>query len=588
MLGKPLFLTVLALAPGLAIACTETTESPAPPAAEPAEAGPATDAAPASPLAPPVFEPCSFQTGGKDGKAECANVEVPLDWAQPEGVKITIFVKRVRGKAAGPHKQLWLLQGGPGAAGDSLEELALDLTKENDPAFDIYIPDHRGTGRSAYLGCELAQVNAVYDLDACFAEATKPWGGLDALRSFTTTAAAHDLGSLIERTRASAAEEVHVYGISYGTYLVQRYLQLFPEQPTAVALDGLCQSGLCSFAKIGYWFDKVGKKYMTECAADAACSARLGPDPVAKVREAYAVAKAGTCAGTGLTEKGLRDLFGYAIASVELRALIPAVTHRLLRCDAEDVAALKKLKSTVASALGVTFGPTGRDLYSRILAYNIGFSEMEESPMVPREDMRRLMSGALFGDYDSSGRDFYDAWPLYPRDEHVGKYPSTTVPLLLLNGTLDPQTPMEFAEEIAPHYTGASQSFVLLPRAAHGTITQSPTRAAYPTAPCGRTVWDQFLADPKAKLDTSCRERVALAAFDATPDVAQAFFGTTSLYGDASLPTPSPSPLPLPAAPASPSSARIEALHKELRRAVHVTRPWVALRDAVDGVVVPR
>src|SRR5688572_26126213 len=119
-----------------------TTETKPPQSGDPNGDAPSGD-----PTSAIKFESCSLKTGGNDGRAECANVEVPLDWKSPSGKKVTFFVKRLLGKGAEPRKQLWLLQGGPGAAGDGLEPLAEEVAARDD-GVDIYIPDHRGTGRS--------------------------------------------------------------------------------------------------------------------------------------------------------------------------------------------------------------------------------------------------------------------------------------------------------------------------------------------------------------------------------------------------------------------------------------------------------
>ena len=291
-----------------------------------------------------VFADCALTSSNETARAECANVDVPLDWGRPEGRRANVFVKRVRGSAPGPHAQMWLLQGGPGSSGQSLTSLASVLVKE-DPRFDVYIPDHRGTGRSTHLECP---THSVYLSPAeCVAELEQIWGR-DGLATFTTTTAARDLGHLVERTRAPG-QEVHVYGVSYGTYLAQRYLQLFPEQPTAVTLDGVCQAGLCSLPMLAYWRDRVGKRFLRECSADAFCASKLGLDPEAKVRAAVAVAEAGTCAGlAGMNGALFREILASLMYHANRRVVIPPLVYRTLRCGAEDVAPLRQLVSLVA------------------------------------------------------------------------------------------------------------------------------------------------------------------------------------------------------------------------------------------------
>lgn len=544
----------------LGVGCGSTEEVAAPAPAPPTD--PPADTAP--PRAPIAFTKCSLQTIGSDGRAECADIEVPLDWAQPEGRKVTFFVKRLVGSAAGTHKQLWLLQGGPGGAGDGLETLVNELSK--DPAhdsFDIYIPDHRGTGRSAFLDCPEALKFPPFDYAACAAEAEKTWGK-DGFATFTTTTAARDLGDTIERLR-TPGQEVHLYGVSYGTYWAQRYLQLYPTQSTAVTLDSMCGPGLCNYMTIGYWFDRVGKKLMAECAADATCGAKLGPDPAAKVAEAITVADKKTCAGLkGVNGEMLARVFTWFVARVDLRTLIPAVTYRAVRCNADDVTALTRFVSNVRSMTGGAFAPTGEELSSTVLGFHIAFSEMTPSPMTTRAELTKMYEGAIFAKNDASLYDAYEAWPKYARDETVGKYATTSSAMLMLNGTLDPQTPQEFGQEVATHYTGANQSLVLLPRAAHGTINQSPVSANRTDDACGMIVWKQFLASPSRPLDVTCKDRILPHDFSDSQPLAQTFFGVSSFWG---LSDRGPARRDALVAPAY--------LRRELDLAMRATRPWV-------------
>ncbi len=523
------------------------------------------------------FDTCSLVTGGTDQLAECANVEVPLDWNSPNDAKVSFFVKRLLGTAPGPHRQLWLLQGGPGGAGDGLEPLAAEIARA-DTSLDVYIPDHRGTGRSERLDCPNARGSLSFDYAVCIKEMKIRWG-VQGLVTFSTTTAARDVGHVIERVR-TPGQEVHVYGISYGTYWAQRYLQLFPSQPTAVALDGVCQAGLCSYLKMGYWFDRVGKKYMAECAADPVCSDKLGPDPVQSVRAAIAKANAGKCAGLAkISGTSLRKLFGMFIASFELRALVPATTYRILRCDADDVLALKRFESVLTDDLGEGFsgfdGAAGKkSLASDILGMHIAFSELEESPPISRSDLADLLSDAVFTAYDPKLRDAYDMWPRYTPDALVGKYPASQVPVLMMNGTLDPQTPLEFAEAIAPHYVAASQGLIVLPRAAHGVIHQSPTALGNAETSCGMTLWHQFLESPTVQLDSACRANILPHDFAGSPDLAERFFGRPTLWGPASA-SAGPQPAPSGAAAGTPaSSAGAARLAAEVKNLALTTSPW--------------
>ena len=522
------------------------------------------------------FETCSLVTGGTDTSAECVTVSVPLDWAQPENSKVDFFVKRVIGSGVGDHRQLWLLQGGPGVAGDAFESLAAELSA-SDPLLDIYLPDHRGTGRSSKLDCSLARSTINFDYAGCLKEMKIKWG-FDGLGAFNTTNAARDVGYVIEHT-VSEDTQVHVYGVSYGTYWAQRYLQLFPTQPTAVVLDGLCQSGLCSYLKAGYWTDRVGKKYLAECGADAMCSGMLGSDPTAKVKQAIAKAGQHGCAGfTAIDGAALRRVFSWFLTSFELRALIPATTYRVIRCNADDVTALKQFELTMTTdaSIGTTDikgMQTAQSLASDMLGRNIAFSELEPSPAPTKQELANLLDGAVFTTQDASLRDEYDSWPKYAHDPWVGNYPSSSAPILMMNGTLDPQTPEEFADIVAPHYPRAFQGLVVFPRAAHGVIEQSPVSSQLPsTSPakptCGMNLWSQFLKSPTRTLDTSCTGQIQAHDFAGNPELAQHFFGTESMWG--TEPASASGKTGTTSGGAAPSSARLSSA---VRKAIQASHP---------------
>lgn len=478
------------------------------------------------PREPVAFESCSLDSEGGDSRAACAKVEVPLDWNDPSGTKLSLFVKRVSGTGPEPHRQIWLLSGGPGSAGSGFDDYAAELVVR-DPQADVYIPDHRGTGRSGRLACQ-----AIALVKSCVREVETNWGK-GALAHFNVTNAAKDVGHVVARTRATG-QLVHVYGGSYGTMWAQRYLQLFPKQPTSVTLDGICQSGMCSFATMPYWHDTIGKKLLRECAADRVCGAKLGPDPIARTREAFA--KLPTCGGmTGFGAEALRYYFSWFLQSFTLRPLIPALVYRVLRCDAGDIAALQHFREMLATTDYSEYDfelKSAVPLASDVLKYNIAISELEPRPAITEEEVARLAEGSLFGFFDDDYEELRAQWPKYPLDEWAGKYPETDVPVLLMNGTLDTQTPQATADAVAPHYTKPHQTYVVVPRAPHGVLWRSPMVGTEET--CGERMWQAFVAAPASPVDTSCIAQIRGHEFDREPSpVAQYFFGQRSLWENA-------------------------------------------------------
>ena len=115
------------------------------------------------------------------------------------------------------------------------------------------------------------------------------------------------------------------------------------------------------------------------------------------------------------------------------------------------------------------------DGYSSVIRTHIGLSELYEYPPPSLQEIIALEQSAFV----STGatpeeRRMFDAWPMYTRDGYWGAYPATSLPVLMLNGTLDAQTVIWEAEKVAPHFQGPHQTFVALPRATHGVIDESP------------------------------------------------------------------------------------------------------------------
>ena len=227
---------------------------------------------------PLTWAPCPAKSDATDdSSARCARAVVPLRHGDPSGRTLTLFVKWIPAKTPS-HRALWLVPGGPGSSGVVIERLATRL-HDADPGLDVYLPDHRGTGRSMRLGCSTEESNAspggaeitMEEWPACFGSLKATWG--DGLAAFNTTEAANDLCSLIDRTRAPNAS-VFVFGVSYGTYLVQRYLQLNPTQPTGVVLDSIAPP-VAAFSQFDRWSNDGARKLLEACDQDAFCAQKL-------------------------------------------------------------------------------------------------------------------------------------------------------------------------------------------------------------------------------------------------------------------------------------------------------------------------
>lgn len=458
---------------------------------------------------------------------ECATIDSPLDPDRPGGETIEIFFSRsLSGNPDAP--QLWMLQGGPGGSAEAFAGF-FDSIRELDPNIDLYTLEHRGVGDSTRLGCPDAESPGSpggaqileSEIDDCIAELDGRWG--QGLQHFSTTNAARDLGHVIELTRGPD-QRVFVYGVSYGTVWAHRYLQIFPDQADAVVLDSIASPG-ASLHTFGEQWDPIAKEVMDLCAADPLCSSKLGPDPFGFIAGVFDKIDAGHCPELGADRDVMRQVAGALLASVIGRTYIAPVFYRIDRCDGSDLSALATFFNAYFWSGDMD---TGRD--SSALLLNIGLSELWADPPPPLEGLQASFEASLFGSSFAAYSGFAQLqWPTYPHDEYVWQFASTTTPVLMMNGTLDPQTPMWMAEPLGQALTGPHQTFVTVPLSPHGVISQSLVDPIDEPA-CGLTIMMSFLAEPTAPPDTSCIDDIAPIPFGGFPAFADVHWGGQDPY----------------------------------------------------------
>ncbi len=201
----------------------------------------------------PSWAPC--ETG-----FDCTKVDVPVDWARPDGPRIQVAL--MRHAAEHQHERIGTLFINPGGPGSSGVDLVRSVDEVFSPAlldrFDLVGFDPRGVGDSSPVRClpsgaELdafltadptpdddAEVTALAESARDFAAACRERTG-DLLAHVGTREVARDLDVL----RAVLGEEKLTYlGFSYGTYLGAFYAGMFPARVGRLVLDGALDPSL--------------------------------------------------------------------------------------------------------------------------------------------------------------------------------------------------------------------------------------------------------------------------------------------------------------------------------------------------------
>lgn len=466
---------------------------------------------------------CALQVDGKGPPTQCATIDLPLWPDEPDGPTIELFAQRHLADGGGD-RVLWMLPGGPGQTGAVYESFVKDFDRAL-PHTDLYLFEHRGVGRSTRLGCpdqEAPQSDEGIEVSgdewpACLDAVVDEWG--DDLAAFSSTNAAHDLAAWIELTAGD--RPTFVYGGSYGTTLGHRFLQHHDDLVDGVILDSIAID--VDHRVYDAEMDAVGRDLLALCARDERCGEELGPDPVRTAREAVAALERRPC-GT-VDADTLRAGAGAFLADASLRGFVPSLFSRALRCGPEDRDDLERLVSLFVDRPA----HYTEELYSPVLFRNIELSEQWPEPWPTLEALQEAHDDAAFSfGVGPASRPLLDLWPRYPWDRDVDDALAvTSVPLLLLQGGLDPQTPPHRTDAVREAFDGPGQHFVRFPEGGHVLVGSTPGTGG----DCALRLVAGFLDDPSAAPDTSCVGTIEAVDFTGQPFTSTILMGGCSRYG---------------------------------------------------------
>jgi pimeloyl-ACP methyl ester carboxylesterase len=234
---------------------------------------------------------------GSDG--ECAEVEVPVDYDEPDGETLTLSVARIpaSGERIGA---LFVNPGGPGGtATDFVSSLSFVLPDEVTEHFDIVGVDPRGLGASAIdCGGDMQQlygldysIDSPEDTEELLSVSQDYVGGCEAdagdlLAHLGTANVARDIDAV---RQAMGDDDINYLGYSYGTAIGQQLAELFPERVRAMVLDGVLElgpSGVETAAAQAAGFETALQRYADDCNADPSCP--LAPDAIGAIQDLQA------------------------------------------------------------------------------------------------------------------------------------------------------------------------------------------------------------------------------------------------------------------------------------------------------------
>lgn len=439
----------------------------------------------------PSGRPCTLP--GYSGVAECFWIDVPRDFSDPGGARLSLHVARVRAREARGHAApLTLLAGGPGQA-------ATDLGGWLDVAFrrvharrDVLLVDQRGTGASRPLRCEAA---AELGLGAVSSEALRAIGArclaeqTDDPRWFSTEAVVRDL----DRVRARLGyDRLALWGASFGTRTALRYLARFPDRVEAMVLDGVAPNTEPLFFRAPAYAQAAFEALLARCAEADGC------DPA--VFEARATRLLELEARTvQFVDPVVGEPRSVRIDGPTLRGYLRAALYRPARAGLLPVALERASKGDFGVLAALASETAGRTSDTMDLGATMSILCSEDVDRISAEEARGAGAGSLFADeYHRFWSALCTEWPRTRLPEDYAALVESSIPTLALSGGLDPVTPPAAAE----------LGLRGLPNA-HHLVARNAGHNVTPLG-CAPRLVAEFLDDPASAPDGRCLDDIHL------------------------------------------------------------------------------
>ncbi|GGX40553.1 alpha/beta hydrolase [Streptomyces fructofermentans] len=413
-------------------------------------------------------EPSESEGGGNapsplpDGDTwQCATLKAPLDWDDPDGD--TIGLALIRAESSGPKDErigsLIFNFGGPGGSGvTTLPAFGQDYTRLR-TRYDLVSFDPRGVGRSDGVECEdNEQLDEYFQQDGTPDDAAERDTLLANTKNFNA-ACEDNSGKILPHVRTTDAardmdlmrqvlgdDELHYFGISYGTELGGVYAHLFPEKVGRAVFDAVVdptqnpEQGSLGQAR-GF------QRALDNFAED--CTTKVEDCPI------------------GDTAQDVKDRIAKLLKDLDSKP-IPGIFPRELTQTAATSGIAQALYSQdfwefLTQGLQQAYDGDGQDLmlladamngrnqdgeYSNIVAANVSINCADDKPRYTVDDVRARLpefraASPVFGDYLAWGMVGCTDWAVAGAADHPDVSAPGSAPVLVVGNTGDPATPYE-------------------------------------------------------------------------------------------------------------------------------------------------
>ncbi|MGB7451277.1 MAG: alpha/beta fold hydrolase [Lysobacterales bacterium] len=470
------------------------------------------------------------------GEIECGLLQVPENRENPDSRFIELhFVKlnsrwgrddydenrdedadrHAEGLADGKREDpVIYLTGGPGAPVTYYVNRFKDHTLLDHR--DLYILEQRGIGFSdnfcQFYGArnpEVANAAGFEDYLAAANQRTSDCAanaraaGVD-LTGYNTIENARDVKAL---RRALGFEQWNVWGISYGSILGQAYMREDAEGILAIAIDAIMPLSIADsdeYWRVAKWYERDLQKLQEICDSQPACAENY-PDMLGRVRAAIKSVRDNPITvdvkNTEAYPSGKAyihtDMAGYLpfvlFYEQSNYAGLPGVIYAWADAVERRDEAIFSTLAEASAAGGLEIGGDGmRDAIlcidgDRAALERAGHLDMEQYPLLGQA----IQSGASLARATALCDEL--GMPMRPAAEF--KPIQSDLPILIIEGDMDPITPPPNARAILPGFSNGT--YVEFPYAGHG-----PSRSVK----CAGHLLNKFYDNPGAEPDLGCAE----------------------------------------------------------------------------------
>ncbi|MBC2904917.1 alpha/beta hydrolase [Streptomyces cupreus] len=397
---------------------------------------------------------------------QCATMKAPLDWDEPKGD--TIGIALIRAEASGDKSKrigsLLFNFGGPGGSGvTTLPAFGEDYAKLR-TRYDLVSFDPRGVGRSAPVQCENdQQLDAYFQQDATPDDAAERTELLDNTKEFNeaceknsekmlpqvrTTDAARDMDLM---RHVLGDDELHYFGISYGTELGGVYAHLYPERVGRAVFDAVVDP--TQDPEQGSLGQAKGFQLALDNFAED-CTSKVEDCPI------------------GDSAQDVKDRIAKLLADLDRKPL-PGIFPRDLTQTAATSGIAQALYSPdfweyLTEGLQQAYDGDGRILmllsdsmngrsengeYSNLIAANVSINCADDKPRYTAEYVQSKLpefraASELFGDFLAWGMVSCTDWAVAGVADHPDVSAPGSAPILVVGNTGDPATPYEGARKM--------------------------------------------------------------------------------------------------------------------------------------------